>query len=946
MSPDPTTISRRGLLKGGVAVGGLAAFAGLGGGFRWLTAAEASTLREALDSEVIHTGCVMCPSECSLSVRVEGGVASAIYGNEHAPFNSGVLCAKGAAGLQMTYNANRIKYPMIRVGERGEGKFRRATWDEALDHIADKLLEIKEEDGPEAVIMDTGDVTDRDAYYYFARAFGTPHTVEHGSICDTPRRHGPKLMFGGKRVEPDVMRPSLVRQPDGTLKNDYSYRTKLIIYAGWNPFTATRIAYESRGTVEAKLAGCRLVVIDPAMSNTATKADQWMPIRPGTDADLFAAMLRYILEHHDDDDAFRRYIDWSFLEYSQGWEEFEEEFRSWWSRTDPINGLEYFTVAWAAQRTDISEQQVAELSHAFGITKPAALIWGMNGIGHHYNGYVASILGTALNTITGNMDVPGGAIDTELAKASKGGAAGGGRFNSREITRTIDGQQVSGTQGDLHMDHNGDWPSAWDDVVGDYPRRFREGVKLRYGPFRGHEYPIRAFIQRAGNAVYTATNPRDWIDALTAKDGDDYKVDLVVYIDTPLLETGMYADVILPEASYLERMSLSDIYPSHPMIYLKDFVIDKMHESKTHYDIAWALADRLHAKGDPDIDPADFSEAYPTEEDFWNEALSVSPGRPNAGEPRPYPNLPAGYKMIGTPESLEAGNVEIDDENREIRGEPVTAQWLRDHHGVAVWPMSWGRFGDGGILQTDSGKVEFVWDWEGDEDGEVVRKGRYAPANLRIEEAGMDTPPSIEALGWEKFPKTFYWFETIWNPWTNPEYAELADEYPFSVVSGRIHHAMSGTQMVDWLGRIATEDLWMPFNDRVEVAETVLGEDGPTPTGHKVLLEEGTWNIGVIQMNAADGASLGLATGDLVDLESPLGDTTRGKVNVVETIRPGTLRIALGAGGRFSPGLGKTYAFRDVAPNSNAVTDPRALSPIMGQPAYCDMVVKIRKVAS
>lgn len=936
------TLTRRNFLKVGglTTVSGLAAYSGLGTGFRWISAQEA---QNRLQNTIVYTACVMCPAECALAVRVENGVASAIYGNNHAPLNSGVLCAKGASGLQMTYNANRIKYPMIRVGERGEGKFRRASWDEALDYIADKLIQIKQESGPEAVIMDTGDVTDRDPYYYLFRAFGTPHTVEHGSICDTPRRHGPKLMFGGKRVEPDIMRPVLVRQLDGSLKNDYRYRTRLIVYAGWNPFTATRIVYESRGTVEAKLAGARIVVIDPALSNTATKADQWIPIRPGTDPDLFAAVLRYILENHRDDNPFRKYIDWSFLEYSQGWEKFEADFKSWWNKEDPINGLNYFTLEWAEQRTGIDAQTIAELAHTFGITKPAAWVWGMNGIGHHYNGYVASIIGTVLNVITGNMEIPGGAIDTEIVKSSKGGNAGGGQFNQREVTRRINGRTVTGKQEQLHMDWYGDWPASWDDVVGDYPRRFNEGVTLRYGPFRGHQYPIRAFFLRTGNPVITASNTETWVEALTRKNGDNYNVDLVVYIDTPFLETGMYADVVLPEASYLERMSLSDIYPSHPLIYLRDFVIDKMYESKTQYDIMIALAKKLQEKGDPDINPADFWEKYPTEEAFWNEALKVSPGRANCGQPLPYPDYPVNYKLLGTPESLEAGQVEIDDEKKEIRGEPVTVQWLRDHHGVAVWPMSWYRFHEGGVLQTDSKKVEFVWDFEVEADDAVQRKGRYAKYNKLIEEVN-DSPPSLRRLGWEKYPSSFYWFETLWNPYTNPDYAQYKDEYPFLLVSGRVHHAMSGTQMVDWLGRLPTEDLWMPLNDERVVDEILVGPDGPAPSGRRVRVAKGTWCIGVIQMNAADGARLGLETGDLVELSTPLGYTTRGKVYLVETIRPGVLRVPLGGGGRFSPGLGKTYDFRDESPNHNALVDPECLSPIMGQPAYCDMIVKVTKV--
>jgi anaerobic selenocysteine-containing dehydrogenase len=128
------------------------------------------------------------------------------------------------------------------------------------------------------------------------------------------------------------------------------------------------------------------------------------------------------------------------------------------------------------------------------------------------------------------------------------------------------------------------------------------------------------------------------------------------------------------------------------------------------------------------------------------------------------------------------------------------------------------------------------------------------------------------------------------------------------------------------------------------VEEVIIGENGPTPTGRRVRIPRGTWSIGVIQMNRADGERLGLKTGDLVELETPQGFKTRGKVVLVETIRPGVLRLPFGGGGRFSPGLGKTWAFHDITPNHNALVDPENLSPIMGQPAYGDVIVKVRKI--
>jgi len=101
--------------------------------------------------KIVHTADAMCPSECGISVLVEDGIAKKIYGNPHSLINNGTFCAKGASGLQLTYSPHRIKTPMMRTGERGEDKWKEITWDEAADHIAQRLIKIKRQYGPEAV---------------------------------------------------------------------------------------------------------------------------------------------------------------------------------------------------------------------------------------------------------------------------------------------------------------------------------------------------------------------------------------------------------------------------------------------------------------------------------------------------------------------------------------------------------------------------------------------------------------------------------------------------------------------------------------------------------------------------------------------------------------------------------------------------------------------------
>ena len=205
-------------------------------------------------------------------------------------------------------------------------------------------------------------------------------------------------------------------------------------------------------------------------------------------------------------------------------------------------------------------------------------------------------------------------------------------------------------------------------------------------------------------------------------------------------------------------------------------------------------------------------------------------------------------------------------------------------------------------------------------------------------------PLGLKQIGFSKFPSTFYWFETVWNPHTNPAYKKYAKDYPFQLICGKVHHSMSGTQMIPWLGEIKTEGTWQPLNDAFE-AEVPNSQ----PTGKEAMktskkkFAKNTYSVGTVWMNTDDAKRLGLKTGTLVTVTNPLGKTTKGKVFVSGGMRPGVIKMGFGTGGRFSPGMGPAYQARAYTPNHNAMVDPDALSPIMGFPAFADMVVKITK---
>ncbi len=873
------------------------------------------------ERKLVYTADSMCPSECGISVLVEDGKAKKIYGNPHSLVNNGTLCAKGAAGLQLTYSPNRIKTPLMRTGQRGEDKWKPVTWEEAADYVTKKLVEIKKRHGAESVFLNTGDMSDSIAYERLFRAFGTPNIYGHGCICDPNRRWGHMLMTGDTRPLPDVQRPFMIRNNNGELYLNTKHDAKLIINIGVNPFVATRFNYMSNGITGAQTGNnCKYIVVDPAHTNSAALADMWLPIIPGTDAELLAAMLLYIIRNDSQEHPSKKYIDHEFIDkYTEGWPEFLRSFLVYSRRKDPANDLYYFSLDWAKEKTGISKKNIKKVAHMFGGTKPASIEIGMHGTSHHTNGDVTSILMTALCLITGNVDRPGGLLLMGPQKPKKGSRTAGRKLFRRKVTRTINGSEATGRFSQLHKDLYGDYPSAKWGVLTDLPNKIKNGVKLKHGPFKDHTYPVKAYITRAGNPVITAGSTPDWIDALTNKDeSGEYSIDLTIFIDTHISVTGKYADIVFPEAGYLERMGLNNVYTASPEVALRDRVIEPLHESKTPFDFMIMMADYFVKNSDPDIRTEDFAGHYENEEAFINEQLATSPGFYNIGSPLPYPDLPEGCLVLGTPDNPRAvqGDIVVS------TGEMLTVDWLRKHNGVAIWPASYFRYKkadgtpSGSCPETKSGKFEFTFSFL---------------ENLN------------KKFG-ENYPTTFYWSKCNWNP-KNPSFNKISRDYPFQLISGRVHYSMTMTAICSYLGETTTECM-EPLNNEFSYC---MPETCDTPdmsgitAGQQTFFKEGRMSIPVLAINRKDGENLGIRTGDIIILENPLKKRTSGKAFLTEEIMPGVIKVPFGPGGQKASGLGFINSTYDYTPNINELHDPANFNPLTGTPGFGDIIVKIIK---
>ena len=514
-------------------------------------------------------------------------------------------CLRGRSYRQRLYSAERLLYPMMRVGERGEGKFKRVSWDEALNFIAMKMLAIKNTYGPTALVDQS----------YAGASYGVLHKSDQieGLLG---RFLG---MFGCRTSSWSV--PSYQgtttssRWTFGTIEDgnedDAFAHSKLIIMWGWNPaytFHGGNTFYYMR---LAKQRGCKFVLVDPQYTDSAAVYDAWwIPIRPNTDAAMMAGMAHYIFTNNLQDQAF---ID----KFCQG---MDAGTMPDWAKDTP-NGKENFkdyilgtydgtpkTPEWAAAICGVSAADIIKLAEMYAKTKPAALkaSWspGRNAFGEQYNRMAA-----ALQAMTGNIGVLGGC------------AEGVGKAWHPEAVAYPYDEWANVWFASIKSDR-------WAHIVLNYPNVKREEVGLwpRNDQLDGVIPNIKGIFWQGSNWFNQLTNINKEIEAVK-------KLELVVCMDSTITPSGLYADVLLPVATHFERHDVAlPWYKGHYYIH-RPKVIEPMGESRTDFQIFTELAYRIgeldpqgygmfgklyNPKADRSyfLNPDAVDEAYLT--DWWN----------------------------------------------------------------------------------------------------------------------------------------------------------------------------------------------------------------------------------------------------------------------------------------------------------------------------------------
>ena len=315
---------------------------------------------------------------CGLLVKIENGRIIQIKGDPDS-FTRGYICPKGRAHIERLYHPDRLMYPQKRAGEKGENKWQRISWDEALETICDKLKECKERFGPESALFMQGTPKGLEnlLLYRFAHSFGTPNVVATGSVCFAPRL-GASLITNGFYPHPDLEHPP-----------------ELIVIWGANHFSTNADGILSPEVGLALRKGCRFISIDPVKRPIASKSDLWLRIKPGTDGLLALGMIKVIIEEGIYD---REFVEkWTF-----GFEKLKAHVQSY-SLTD------------IEKRTWIPSEAIKETARAYAKAKSACILWG-NAIDHNINSVQTARCLLILMALSGNLDRPGGNIQSGMPR--------------------------------------------------------------------------------------------------------------------------------------------------------------------------------------------------------------------------------------------------------------------------------------------------------------------------------------------------------------------------------------------------------------------------------------------------------------------------------------------------------------------------------------------------
>jgi anaerobic selenocysteine-containing dehydrogenase len=469
--------------------------------------------RETRHRMLVPTTCFNCESACGLLAYVDKDTmeVARFEGNPLHPASRGRTCAKGPATINQIQDPDRILYPLRRAGARGEGRWERVSWDEALDDISARIAKALREERRDEVVYHVGRPGHEGYAERVIQAWGIDGHNSHTNVCSGAARFGYTLWQKYDRPSPDFANARFILLISAHLESGHYF----------NPH-AQRI-------MEGMMDGAELAVMDPRLSNTASMANHWMPTTPGSEAAVLLAMALLLLKEGLYDREFvENWVNWrAYMRRGGGdgeasFDEFIERLKADYAE---------FTLEFAAEESGVSAEQIETVARRIGDagTRFAAHTWRAAGSGNLGGWTVARAL-TFLSVLTGSVGTRGGTSP-----------AGWNKF----VPELINKPPAHRFWNELHFPR--EWPLCHYEMSFLLPHFLREG--------RGK---IDTYFTRVFNPVWTFPDGFSWIEML----GDEEKIGLHIALTPTWNETAYFADYVLPMGHSSERHDLNS-YETH-----------------------------------------------------------------------------------------------------------------------------------------------------------------------------------------------------------------------------------------------------------------------------------------------------------------------------------------------------------------------------------------------
>lgn len=510
--------SRRTFLKGSAALSTLLGLGTIGSKATKGLVPTASAKSNSQKQQFYNACPRNCYDTCSIVTTVEDGRITFITGNENNTYTKGRLCVKGNTYPRVVYSPDRIKYPM-RQKKRGSGDWERISWDEAYTIIAKKILEIKKEYGNTLPIC----------LNKYSGNFNILNYATEGmlsSIGYTTRAQGTPCDPAGSDAQAFDMGTAYNNDPEQFMDAEY------IILWGANP--AWTSAHSMYFIEQAKEKGTKLLVIDPLITQTASKADEYIQIKPSTDGALALGMIRYIIDHQLYDGEWVN-------KHSIGFNEFVSYVKK------------NITVEWAAKKTGVPQPVIERIAREYATAKPAN-IWIGFGMQRHTNGGSMVRAIDALAAICGNVGKRGGGVNYI------GGETWG--FNYHTMSFGV----PEGTVGEAD--------------------RFVNMNNFGAQVLDANDPPIKMMWIACRNPIAQDPEPNVVKKAFE-------KMDLIVTADLYMNQTVELSDIVLPVTTPFETVGINVSY-WHYWMNANEQAIKPLYESKSDLEIAMGLSKKLN----------------------------------------------------------------------------------------------------------------------------------------------------------------------------------------------------------------------------------------------------------------------------------------------------------------------------------------------------------------